>query len=57
MPLGLFPISWVAQEYGVGTALMVSGISFVGLTVLSFICLRSVKGLVNRPVGIAATES
>ena len=49
MPLGVFPISWVAEEYGVGTALMASGCAFVLLTLLSFLCLRSVRGLVDRP--------
>ncbi|MFQ3363887.1 MAG: hypothetical protein ACI883_000858 [Candidatus Azotimanducaceae bacterium] len=49
MPLGVFPISWVAEAYGVGSALMVSGGIFVLLTMLSFICLGSVRGLVKEP--------
>ena len=49
MPLGVFPISWVAEVYGVGSALMVSGCVFVLLTILSFICLRSVRGLTKAP--------
>ena len=31
MPIGVFPISWVAEAYGVGTALTVSGIAFGAL--------------------------
>jgi hypothetical protein len=39
----------VAEVYGVGSALMVSGCVFVLLTILSFICLRSVRGLTKAP--------
>ena len=35
MPIGVFPISWVAEAYGVGTALTVSGIAFGVLIVVS----------------------
>jgi MFS family permease len=50
MPLGVFPISWVAEVYGVGSALMVSGCVFVLLTGFSFAGLRSVRSLVKAPV-------
>jgi len=50
MPLGVFPISWVAEVYGVGSALMVSGCVFVLLTAFSFAGLRSVRSLVKAPV-------
>ena len=43
MPLGVFPISWIAENYDVGTALMASGVAFVGLTLLSVLFIPSVR--------------
>lgn len=43
MPLGVFPISWIAENYDVGTALMVSGGVFVFLTLLSVLFIPSVR--------------
>lgn len=43
MPLGVFPISWVAENYDVGTALMVSGGAFVFLVMLSILFAPSVR--------------
>jgi len=43
MPLGVFPISYVAENYGVGMALTVSGSAFVGLTLLSVLFVPSVR--------------
>jgi MFS family permease len=45
MPIGVFPISWVAETYGVGTALTVSGIAFGGLIVLSYLLSPAVRGM------------
>jgi len=43
MPIGVFPISLVAEYYGVGNALVVSGLALVVLTVLSVILIPSVR--------------
>lgn len=43
MPLGVFPISWIAEQYDVGTALVVSGAAFVGLTLICVIFIPSVR--------------
>lgn len=43
MPLGVFPISWIAESYDVGTALVVSGCAFVTLTLLSFAFIPAVR--------------
>jgi MFS family permease len=43
MPLGVFPISWIAENYDVGTALVVSGAVFVMLTLLSVLFIPSVR--------------
>ncbi len=43
MPLGVFPISWIAEHYGVGAALMSSGAAFVVLTLLAVIFIPSVR--------------
>ena len=45
MPLGVFPISWVAELYGVGMALMVSGIAFAVMIVLSMMLSSSVRSM------------
>jgi MFS family permease len=45
MPIGVFPISWVAETYDVGTALAVSGIAFGGLIVLSYLLSPAVRGM------------
>jgi hypothetical protein len=45
MPLGVFPISWVAELYGVGMALMVSGIAFAVMIVLSMMLSPSVRSM------------
>ena len=45
MPLGVFPISWVAELYGVGMALMVSGIAFAVMIVLSMTLSPSVRSM------------
>ncbi|MFK7913128.1 MAG: MFS transporter [Pseudomonadales bacterium] len=44
MPLGLLPVSLVAEYHDVGTALMVSGAAFAVLT-LALLLLPSVRGL------------
>lgn len=43
MPLGVFPISWVAEQYGVGSALMVSGAAFGALIVLALLVSPAVR--------------
>ena len=43
MPLGVFPISWIAEQYDVGTALVVSGAAFVVLTLICVIFIPSVR--------------
>jgi MFS family permease len=48
MPLGVFPISWIAEHYGVGTALVSSGSAFIVLTLLSVIFIPSVR-TTDRP--------
>ncbi len=48
MPLGVFPISWIAENYGVGTALVSSGSAFIVLTLLSVIFIPSVRAT-DRP--------
>jgi hypothetical protein len=45
MPLGVFPISWVAEHYSVGTALLVSGIAFAGMIVLSMVLSPAVRAM------------
>ncbi len=49
MPLGVFPISWIAENYDVGTALMVSGGAFVVLTFLSVAFVPSVRKTDRAP--------
>jgi MFS family permease len=43
MPLGVFPISLIAENYDVGTALVVSGSIFIALTLLSVWFIPSVR--------------
>lgn len=43
MPLGVFPISWIAEQYDVGTALVVSGAAFVVLTLICVMFIPSVR--------------
>ena len=43
MPLGVFPVSWIAENYGVGTALVTSGSAFMVLTLLCFLFVPSVR--------------
>lgn len=43
MPLGVFPISWIAENYDVGTALIASGSAFMVLTLLSVVFIPAVK--------------
>ncbi len=54
MPLGVFPISWIAENYDVGTALVASGSAFMVLTLLSVLFIPSVRTtdhLRDKPVG------
>jgi MFS family permease len=43
MPLGVFPISYIAEAYDVGTALVVSGAAFMALTLLCVLFIPSVR--------------
>ena len=43
MPLGVFPISWIAEAYDVGTALVVSGSALMVLTLLCYLFIPSVR--------------
>jgi MFS transporter, DHA1 family, staphyloferrin A biosynthesis exporter len=43
MPLGVFPISWIAEHYGVGSALVASGSAFMVLTLLSVLFIPAVR--------------
>lgn len=45
MPLGVFPISWIAELYGVGAALMVSGGVFAALIGLAFVLSPAVRAM------------
>jgi hypothetical protein len=45
MPVGVFPISWVAEHYGVGNALMVSGIAFAVLIGASLLLSAAVRAM------------
>ena len=57
MPIGVFPISWVAEAYGVGTALTVSGIAFGALVVLSYLLSPAVRGMtVDAPTSLKAVS-
>ena len=57
MPIGVFPISWVAEAYGVGTALTVSGIAFGALVVLSYLLSPAVRGMTaDAPTSLKAAS-
>ena len=43
MPLGVFPISLIAEHYGVGMALVASGSAFMALTLLAVLFIPSVR--------------
>jgi MFS family permease len=45
MPLGVFPISWIAEGYGVGTALVVSGSAFAVLIGLAMVWSSAVRDM------------
>ena len=44
MPLGVFPISLIAEYYGVGAALVTSGFALIVITVLVSLFMPSVRG-------------
>ena len=44
MPLGVFPISLIAEYYGVGAALVTSGFALIVITVLVALFMPSVRG-------------
>ena len=44
MPLGVFPISLIAEYYGVGAALVTSGFALIVITVLVALFVPSVRG-------------
>ena len=44
MPLGVFPISLIAEYYGVGAALVTSGFALIVMTVLVSLFMPSVRG-------------
>jgi predicted MFS family arabinose efflux permease len=55
MPIGVFPISWVAEAYGVGTALTVSGIAFGMLIFLSYLLSSAVREMAaDIPISLKA---
>jgi hypothetical protein len=45
MPLGVFPISLIAEYYGVGAALVTSGFALMAITLLVAIFLPSVRSI------------
>ncbi len=51
MPLGVFPITYIAETYSVGTALAASGAAFVLLTLLSVLFIPSVRVTDQARVG------
>ena len=55
MPLGVFPISWIAENYDVGTALVVSGSAFMVLTLISVAFIPSVRTTDQGRVSRVAT--
>jgi hypothetical protein len=44
MPLGVFPISLIAEYYGVGIALVTSGFALIVITLLVMLFMPSVRG-------------
>lgn len=57
MPLGVFPITYIAENYGVGVALEVSGLAFILLTLLSVLFIPSVRVTDRARVAVTAGES
>ena len=43
MPLGVFPIAWIAENEGAGTALVASGIAFLLLIAFALVVFSSVR--------------
>ena len=43
MPLGVFPVSWIAERYGVGMGLVFSGSMFVFVTLLCLLLVPAVR--------------
>ena len=43
MPLGVFPIAWIAENEGAGTALVASGIAFLLLIAFALVAFSSVR--------------
>jgi hypothetical protein len=43
MPLGLLPISWIAENYDVQLGLTVSGAVLAGLTAILWLILKRVR--------------
>ncbi|MEM7077639.1 MAG: MFS transporter [Pseudomonadota bacterium] len=56
MPIGVFPIAWIAEAYDVGTALVVSGVAFMILTLLCYIFVPSVRKT-DRPQRRSAQQA
>ena len=48
MPLGVFPISWIAEQYSVGDALVASGAALAALTLVCFLFIPAVR-VTDRP--------
>ena len=44
MPLGVFPISLIAEYHGVGAALVTSGIALIAITLAVTVFMPSVRG-------------
>ena len=44
MPLGVFPIGLIAEYYGVGAALVTSGIALIAITLAVTVFMPSVRG-------------
>lgn len=51
MPLGVFPVTWIAEHYDVGTALMASGVAFMVLTLLCYLFVPSVRKTDRERIG------
>ncbi len=57
MPIGVFPISWIAENYDVGTALAVSGVVLVALTFICVVFIPSVRRTDRKPTWAAEAEA
>lgn len=53
MPLGVFPISWIAENYDIGSALAVSGAAFIVLTLACVLFVPSVRHTDGSQVVVA----